>query len=237
MYTLSRTKAFIFAVLIIGGLALASVVEASPISSRAALQAMLGGPGTLETFESYTILAGADVLDCGSLNSGAVCNGQGPGLVGPGLNFTWGSGTGQWDSAGYFAAPSKEILSGSGQPLGIDFGVSVDAFGVDLRAFSGYGDTATMTVFGTDDTTVVGLNVFSLPSSGVPIFAGWDNISGIGRVTLTQSDHVWSPIIDNLEFGTSSGTPAPVPEPSTILLLASGLAGIIGYGWRRKKAE
>ena len=29
---------------------------------------------------------------------------------------------------------------------------------------------------------------------------------------------------------------APVPEPSTVLLLASGLVGILGYGWRRKGA-
>jgi hypothetical protein len=29
---------------------------------------------------------------------------------------------------------------------------------------------------------------------------------------------------------------APVPEPSTVLLLASGLAGLLGYGWRRKGA-
>ena len=27
-----------------------------------------------------------------------------------------------------------------------------------------------------------------------------------------------------------------VPEPSTILLLATGLAGLLGYGWRRKRA-
>jgi hypothetical protein len=35
---------------------------------------------------------------------------------------------------GYFGAPSKEILT-TGQPLLIDFLVSVDAFGFDLRAF------------------------------------------------------------------------------------------------------
>ena len=37
--------------------------------------------------------------------------------------------------------------------------------------------------------------------------------------------------IDNLDF-----TVKAVPEPSTMLFLATGLAGILGYGWRRKRA-
>ena len=40
--------------------------------------------------------------------------------------------------------------------------------------------------------------------------------------------------IDGLAL--ANATPNPVPEPSTLLLLASGLAGIFGYGWRRKRA-
>jgi hypothetical protein len=29
---------------------------------------------------------------------------------------------------------------------------------------------------------------------------------------------------------------APVPEPGTWLLMGTGLAGLLGYGWRRRKA-
>jgi hypothetical protein len=28
-----------------------------------------------------------------------------------------------------------------------------------------------------------------------------------------------------------------VPGPSTVLLLATGLAGLLGYGWRRKQQQ
>ena len=30
-------------------------------------------------------------------------------------------------------------------------------------------------------------------------------------------------------------TPAPVPEPSTLLLLASVLAGLLAYAWRKRR--
>ena len=36
-------------------------------------------------------------------------------------------------------------------------------------------------------------------------------------------------------FGIADAS-QPIPEPSTSLLLAAGLAGILGYGWRRKRA-
>jgi len=66
---------------------------------------------------------------------------------------------------------------------------------------------------------------------------------GAGTHTITlaiadSGDHVLDSAVF-IEAGTFSGTPTnPVPEPSTILLMGTGLLGIIGFGRKRlnKKA-
>jgi hypothetical protein len=180
---------------------------ADSIATRDDLENLLGGQGTIEDFSAYNIAdGGADGLGLNELNAGTIVNGQGPGLVQPDLDFTFGSGGLQWDGKGYYGSPSKEILSGflAGQPLTINFtSGAVTAFGVDLRAFTGFGATADMQVFALDGTTLIGeISGIALPNSGVPVFAGWYDPDGIGAVQLTQGGQPWSPIIANLEYGT-----------------------------------
>lgn len=196
-------------------------VQAAPIVSRANLQTILGGAGSVEDFESFAIGAGsATTLDCVALTSAAVCNGQGPGLVIGGVSFVFSAGAGQWNGQSYFGAPSRELLS-NGQPLVVDFTSPISAFGVDLRAFSGYPATAAIAVYGADDSTLLGtIASINLDSSGVPVFAGWEHAPGIGSFSLTQSSAPWSPMIDNLEFGPAD---LSVPEPASAMLLAAGL--------------
>lgn len=210
--------------------ALAPSVKAGPVLSRPALQALLEGPGTLEDFESFSFFGGIppigggrnSSIGCALLNSTASCNGQGPGLVVPGIDIVLGT-NGQWDDVGYYGAPSKEILSLP--PLTIDFRIPIDAFGIDLRAFVGFSATATMTILGTDDSTVIGtFSGISLAGSGAPVFAGWEEMTGIGGVTFSQTGWGWSPIIDNLEFGHRIAA----PEPSALSLFALGLVGLLG---------
>jgi hypothetical protein len=206
-------------------------LRAGQIASQADLQTVLGGPGTLETFEGFSLASGTAVgLDCATLNSAATCNGQGPGLVAPGFSITFSDAGGQWDGAGYFGAPSQEILD-AGQPLTISFTSPVSAFGIDLRAFSGFPATATVTILGLDDVTVVGtISGVSLDSGGDPVFVGWENDPGIGEVQFSQTGESWSPIVTNLEFGTAGGA---VPEPMTFALSGFGLAIVAAL--RRKR--
>ena len=201
------------------------VAQAGSIVDRTTLVSLLGGPGVTENFEAFSVGSESSTgMSCAVLNASAVCNEQGPGLVVGGVNFTFGSGGGQWDGPGYFGSTSKELLSGApaGQPLTIDFTSGVTAFGVDLRAFSTFGATAALSVYASDDTTLIGtLPGIGLSADGALVFAGWSDAAGIGMVQLTQAGQPWSPIIDNLEFGEAGNQ---TPEPATGMLFVAGFA-------------
>jgi hypothetical protein len=231
--TSQATRRYCAVTILVTGVATLSLLriggpaQAAAIATRTDLQTILGGSGTLEDFESYIIPDGSamNLLDITVLDSTSVTNGQGPGLVIPGVSFSLGmggflqAGLGDWNGAAYFGSPSKEILTGN-SILAINFASPVRAFGMDLRAFTGFGATATMSVFGPDGATPIGLiSSIGLSDDGIPLFAGWEDKSGIGRVELKQfilTQHIqnWSPIIDNLEFGGR-----PVLEPSSLMLM------------------
>jgi len=139
----------------------------------------------------------------------------------------------QWSGPGYFGAPSKELLAFPDNLL-VDFTTSVNAFGVDLREFQSFQSAAVITVYGTDDTTVLGTFNLVLLTGGTPLFWGFHDAGGIGSVLLDNTTRTWSPIIDNLEFGQAQS--APVPEPASLTLLGLGLAGMAGRRWRQRKA-
>lgn len=200
------------------------------IATQSDLVTIMGGVGTVENFSVFSVASGtAAGLTCTVLNSSSVCNGQGPGLVVSGVQFGFGTGGGQWDGIGYDGATSEEILSGDpeGQPLTITFSTPVTAFGLDIRALPGWPATATVTIFGTDDTTILGtISGVSLLTSGASVFEGWEDLAGIGEVELTQSGQAWSPVLDFLEFGNVD-PPAPAPEPSSAILVGLGAGAFL----------
>jgi PEP-CTERM motif len=56
----------------------------------------------------------------------------------------------------------------------------------------------------------------------------------IGRVNVAGQSAVPFEAIDNLAFGTAT---VPVPEPSSLLLSAGGLAIIVGLRWRHRRSH
>jgi hypothetical protein len=213
---------------------LASMTYAGQLASQAALVTALGGPGTTETFSHFSLASGAAAnLDCSALNSTAVCNGQGPGLVVPGINITFGSQTGQWNGVNYFGSPAQEVAA-KGQPLTVTFTTPVTAFGVYVRAYTGFAATATATILGPDDATVIGTipNVTLNNTTGL-VFIGWQASSGIGAVQFTQSGQGYSAPIENLEFGGTASPISTTPAPPAWLLIATGLAGLGLYRYNR----
>lgn len=212
----------------------AGVSHADAIVTRADLVGLLGGQGTVEGFDKFVVPAGvASKLDCLTLDNQATCNGQGPSLVVPGVAFTWGkdpqgnTAMGQWNGKGYSGAPSQDVLSQRG-PLEIDFLNPVQAFGVDLRAFDCIQcfAIAVVQIWDADDKGVIGtLSGKELKPGELPLFVGWQDAGGIGKIVLIQAGQEFSPIIDNLEFGNFRV--AAVPEPSVLALIALGLAALL----------
>jgi len=74
--------------------------------------------------------------------------------------------------------------------------------------------------------------VVSPPAFGSNVFVGFENLAGISRLVITETgDDGFLGALDDIRFEL-----APIPEPSTMLLLGSGLAGLGWYRRRRKAA-
>ena len=109
-------------------------------------------------------------------------------------------------------------------------------FGNDLLV-GNFGD-GTVNVF--DPTTGTWLDQLDDPS-GNPItnLGLWDIIFGNGGSGGSQSTLYFTAGIPGpggqIEDNGLFGSIAPTPEPGTLTLLGSGLASLLGYGWRRGK--
>jgi len=69
------------------------------------------------------------------------------------------------------------------------------------------------------------------PGTNAILYLGINNLSYF-TCWITESSN---PSIDQFNFSLDNINLTPVPEPSALLLLACGLAGLVGYGRRRMK--
>jgi hypothetical protein len=114
--------------------------------------------------------------------------------------------------------------------ISILFDSNVSAVGIDILA----GDNGSVwyKFFRRDGSLIANLSTGA--GSGGPVsfeFQREGDLLDIAGISITNLDPNGMGI-DNLKFKTSGATAVPVPEPTTLLLLASGLVGLVGL--RRK---
>jgi PEP-CTERM motif len=64
-------------------------------------------------------------------------------------------------------------------------------------------------------------------------FFGWTNVGGISSILMSNTSGGIE--VDHLQYGLAGARTAPVPEPTSFLLLTSGLVGLAG--WQLETAE
>jgi hypothetical protein len=111
-------------------------------------------------------------------------------------------------------------------PEAINFDIDIDSFSLDFA-----GSTGTISLTAYNDGTYV--DTVSLSSS---TYNSWSTISlalttSFDMVVFSVANTDNTFVIDNLTYHESS----PVPEPTTMLLFGTGLAGLAGNRTRRRK--
>jgi PEP-CTERM motif len=204
----------------------ASAASASPIANWAALNALLGGFAVTENFEAFAVASGTGAFVGGVLDATSTPGGQGPGLIVPNLQVSTSFGDLFWQGAGFFSLPTQTMGAQPARDLTFDFLGAMAAFGMDLLNYGGFPATYQVTVYGSDDATILSVSTVSFPSAVTPTFFGFEFAGGIGRVRVDALQG-FGPVADNVTFGA-------VPEPASMTLLASGLAGLAARGWRKR---
>lgn len=192
-------------------------------------------PGlSVETFQSG-LVAPIDVTICsGPLSNaaGSTCFPVG-GLL-PGVSFnasTQTPGNLTVIGAGFPNVGNTSTVLGPSlfaDSLNITF-TSANAFGVDL--FPGTAASNIVVSVFDPGNALLGSFTVAAPVGSATFFGLISTTSGIGRVNIADQNTEASVLIDNLAFGTAAPT-TPVPEPASLILLASGLA--FGIARRRK---
>jgi len=172
-------------------------------------------------------------------STGGSNNGQ-VGVVGP-TNFTFMQQGTSW--GGNFANGDYLIwnqdtsnFTGNAGPIGVVFASPVSAAGAQIQAGIYGAFTATITAWGTDGqtTSFTETGNSTSDSDGSAIFIGIkDSTPDIAFLTFSVSDASGNndSAINTVYFSSNNAT--VTPEPSSFLLLGSGLLGALGYGRRR----
>jgi hypothetical protein len=78
--------------------------------------------------------------------------------------------------------------------------------------------------------TTDGIYRYDMAGNGTLIVGGFSS----SNITLAPNGDIFAEIWPH-EIYQISGNLTPIPEPSSFALIAVGIVGLIGYGWRRRR--
>lgn len=120
----------------------------------------------------------------------------------------------------------------------VEFLVPVDFVSIDMRGYSSTGGTLSLALFDASGNSITGANAdvdddnfITLTGQSSSIYIDYITMYGV----MTTGDYAgesFTPIYDNLVFNTV----APIPEPTTMLLLSVGLVGVVRFRKRFNKS-
>lgn len=163
---------------------------------------------TTESFETYVLSpGGAENVGSTYLDENTIASsGQGPGLVLDGCIYACNSNSIQWNDAGYYGQPSRDILANSGDgQLIMKYDVAVQSMSLTLHAFDGYADNTTINIYDSNGALIHTAAGIAVPNAAGVAFSY--SAPDIRSLTIQSNVWSWSTIIDNHVFGGGASGP------------------------------
>jgi len=141
---------------------------------------------------------------------------------GPG-HFTWGRPPFVEDTAPAVLYSQQQLTRV------LTFSEPLETFGLEMQPNLTVFFPATLTADFFSGSTLVGEIRLGVRQSDARLFAATDLDAPFTSVRLTSSPGSFGFLIGDLR-----AEPVPAPEPSSVAMFGLGLAGVLGYGWRRR---
>ena len=205
--------------------------QVSTWSSRASFESAFS-PLTIETFTSeYHFLLGSTLNSFTSVVPTLLGSPINPGDIQPGVTYSVSVGPLAIDGGPGFGFLDGLTSFGTAGPLTTTFAGTVAAFGFDT-----YGLMGAFSVRVNYGPGLWQLFNYDAPAYNTPTFFGFSRPgSDITSAEILGNSNPFTFDIDNFTFGpVTAAADSVVPEPTTITLLATGLAGMAGARRRRR---